>query len=197
MIQHAVLQFITRFGYAGLFGSMMLGMIGLPLPDELLMTFAGYLVFKGEMLYGMTLLVSSLGAIFGVSFSYFAGKKLGLPLLEKYGNKLFLTPEKLMKSEKWFQRFGKIAVTIGFFIPGVRHFTALSAGINKWSYRTFLIYAIPGGIAWAVTFVTIGWYLGEKWNLYIENVHNYMLYIVAAVLALIVIWRILLKRKST
>ncbi|MFC3341386.1 DedA family protein [Paenibacillus abyssi] len=176
---------------------MMLGMIGLPLPDELLMTFAGYLVFKGEMLYGMTLLVSSLGAIFGVSFSYFAGKKLGLPLLEKYGNKLFLTPEKLMKSEKWFQRFGKIAVTIGFFIPGVRHFTALSAGINKWSYRTFLIYAIPGGIAWAVTFVTIGWYLGEKWNLYIENVHNYMLYIVAAVLALIVIWRILLKRKST
>jgi membrane protein DedA with SNARE-associated domain len=139
MLKHILFQFVSQFGYIGIFGSMMLGMIGLPIPDELLMTFAGYLVFKGRLVYLTTLIVASLGAVSGVSFSFLLANKWGLPLLEKHGRKLHITPERLKKSEVWFQRFGKFAVTFSYFIPGVRHFTAISAGISRWSYRAFLL----------------------------------------------------------
>lgn len=172
-LQEIVLVYISQFGYIGIFGSMMLGMIGLPVPDELLMTFAGYMVFKGQLTYLLTCLTASFGAISGVSFSFFVGHRFGLPLLMKYGSRVGFGPEKLDHVEKWFRRFGRFAVTVGYFIPGIRHFTAISAGISKWSYGTFMIYALPGGILWAFTFVTFGRMVGEHWRRFIESVHTY------------------------
>jgi membrane protein DedA with SNARE-associated domain len=195
MIQNILLQYVSSYGYIGIFGSMMLGMIGLPVPDELLMTFAGYLVFKGRLVYWITLTVASLGAISGVSFSFFVGHKWGLPLLEKHGRKIHITPEKLEKSEIRFKRFGKYAITFSYFIPGVRHFTAISAGISKWRYSIFLLYAIPGGILWAFTFVTLGFYLGVNWRAFTETLHRYMSYSVLGIAIVIVILWVLRRRR--
>ncbi|MEB3100141.1 DedA family protein [Ferviditalea candida] len=175
---------------------MMLGMIGLPVPDELLMTFAGYLIFKGKLVYWITLIVACLGSISGVSFSFFLGHKWGLPLLEKHGRKIHMTPERLEKSEIWFKRFGKFAVTFSYFIPGVRHFTAISAGISRWKYRIFLLYAVPGGIAWAFTFITLGYYLGENWRVFTETFHRYMLYTVLGLVIGLGIWLAIRRKRN-
>lgn len=137
MLQHQLLSFIAHFGYIGIFGLLVLGIIGLPVPDEVLMTFAGYLISQGKLHYLTTVIVSVVGSFTGMSISYLIGHKFGYPLLEKYGSKIHMTKENLGHAQQWFKRFGKFAVMIGCFIPVIRHLTAYFAGISKWSYRTF------------------------------------------------------------
>lgn len=189
MVQHKLFWFIAHYGYIGIFGALVLGIIGLPVPDEILMTFSGYLISKGELHYFPTLIVSVLGSFIGMSASYFIGHKFGYPLLEKYGRKIHITNEKLDSTQHWFNRFGKFALTIGYFIPGVRHLTAYSAGISKWSYRVFSLYAAPGAMIWAFTFITLGTYLGEHWRAVTETIHRYLVIGLALLIAsALIIW---------
>lgn len=191
MIQHKLFWFIVHYGYIGIFGSLVLGIIGLPVPDELLMTFAGYLISQGKLHYLTTVIVSAIGSFTGMSVSYFIGNKFGYPILEKYGSKIHVTKEKLDHAQHWFKRFGKFAVTIGYFIPGVRHLTAYFAGISNWSYRTFFVYAAPGAVVWAVTFITLGTYLGEHWRVVTETIHRYLLILaVILIVAGVAVWYI-------
>ncbi|UUZ83603.1 DedA family protein [Paenibacillus sp. P26] len=191
MLQHMLLRFIAHYGYIGIFGALVLGIIGLPVPDEILMTFSGYLVSKGRLHYIPTALVSVIGSFSGMSVSYFIGYQFGYPLLEKYGSKIHITKERLDRTQHWYKRFGKFALTIGYFIPGVRHLTAYSAGISKWSYRSFTLYAAPGAMLWAVSFLTLGTYIGEHWRIVTETIHRYLLILVGILMVVgLAVWYI-------
>ncbi|MGD8192579.1 DedA family protein [Brevibacillus ginsengisoli] len=188
MFHQLVINFIAHYGYIGLFGALMLGVIGLPIPDELLMTYSGYLVSIHQLRFSLVILVAALGSVCGMSVSFWIGHQFGYPLLEKYGRKIHLSPERIRKSEVWFERFGKFAVIIGYFVPGVRHVTSISAGISKWPYRSFLLYALPGGFLWAGCFTVIGYYVGENWHRFVFAFHRYAILIVISlvILALLV-----------
>jgi membrane protein DedA with SNARE-associated domain len=188
MSEETILQFVGHYGYIGIFSVLMFGIIGLPVPDEVLMTFTGYLVSLGKLHFMYTVLVASLGSITGMSISFFVGQKLGLPFLQKYGRRVHITEERLNKMDRWFVRFGKYAVTIGYFIPGVRHTTALFAGISKWSYASFLLYAIPGALAWALTFVTTGMVVGHHWKQFSHLLHRYLVVAFAILLVGAFVW---------
>lgn len=191
MVEHWLLAFIAHFGYIGIFGSLVLGIIGLPVPDELLMTFAGYIISQGRLRYVPTVIVSAIGSFTGMSISYFIGLKFGNPILVKYGRKIHITKEKLDSTQNWYKRFGKFALTIGYFIPGVRHLTAYSAGISKWSYRSFCLYAAPGAMLWTVAFITLGTYLGVHWRVVTEILHRYLVIgLVVLVASAVVVWLI-------
>lgn len=191
MIQDLLLSFVSDYGYIGLFLALVLGIVGLPLPDELLMMFSGFLVSKGELRFVTTVLVALSGSMIGMTLSYFIGFRFGLPVLQKYGRKIHLTPEKFEKAEHWFHRFGKLTVTFGYFFPGIRHVTALFAGISQWSYGTFLLYALPGGLIWVFTFIPLGIHLQEDWRIVAEVVRKFTWGIVIVVAALALIgWRI-------
>lgn len=191
LIQDLLLRFVTDYGYIGLFFALVFGIVGLPLPDELLMMFSGFLVSKGELRYATTVLVALSGSMIGMSLSYFIGYRYGMPVLQKHGRKFYLTPEKLEKAEQWFQRFGKWTVTFGYFFPGIRHVTALFAGISKWSYGTFLLYALPGGVIWVFTFIPLGIHLQEDWRTVAEVVRKFTWGIVIGVAILALVgWRI-------
>lgn len=194
MLQDKIFYLIAHYGYIGIFGALVLGIVGLPVPDEVLMTYSGYLISQGRLSYILTLLVAVVGSFAGMSVSYFIGRKFGYPLLEKHGRKIRITKEKLDHTRRWFEKFGKFALTLGYFIPGVRHLTAYFAGISGWPYRTFLSYAAPGAILWAFTFITLGTYLGKHWLAVTEAIHKYLLLVfVLLVLVLILLW--FLKRK--
>jgi membrane protein DedA with SNARE-associated domain len=195
LIQEEIFAFIGHYGYVGIFGSLMLGIIGLPVPDELLLIFSGYLISQGNLNYVLTVLVSMIGSFAGMTVSYLVGQKLGYPLLEKYGAKIHITKEKLAHTHRWFQRFGKFAVTFGYFIPGIRHLTAYFAGIGKWSYGRFFLYAIPGALIWVITFITLGTYLGEHWHRVTETIHHYIWVCLSIIVtAALAVWYI--KRKG-
>ncbi len=190
-MEDSILQIVSQYGYISLFLALMLGIIGLPIPDETLLTFAGYLVSQGTLHYFLTITASFFGSFTGMTISYYIGFYLGSPFIEKYGKKIFITPKKIKKAEKWFDRFGKWTVTFGYFIPGVRHFTAYSAGISKWPYPTFVLYSATGGFFWSFTFITLGFLLGEHWRSVFTVLHQHSGFVILIIIAIAaLIWTI-------
>ncbi|MGD8189758.1 DedA family protein [Brevibacillus ginsengisoli] len=155
--------FIEQYGYISLYVLFFLGIIGAPMPEETLLVFSGFLVFRGKLLYFPTVLTCYLGSISAMTAAYWIGRLLGYPFIEKYGKRLGLGYTLYKRTEEWFNRVGKWALPMGYFIPGVRQYTAYFAGITKLPFPTFMLYTYTGGLFWSVLFVTIGWQLGESW----------------------------------
>ncbi|WP_050615064.1 DedA family protein [Bacillus testis] len=151
-----VQYFIEHFAYFGIVIALIGGMIGLPIPDEFLLTYVGYTVYQGNLLLIPALLVAILGAMGGISLSFLLGHKLGLPFLKKFGPKFNITEKRLHVSGKLFSKLGSYLLVICFFIPGVRHIIAYLAAIHGYSYKKFFFYALSGAIAWATTFISLG-----------------------------------------
>jgi membrane protein DedA with SNARE-associated domain len=171
-----VFAWINHYGYPALFSLLMLGIVGLPVPDETLLTFCGYLIYAGRLHFGLTFVAGFLGSVCGISISYLLGLRFGRLMLTRYGGYIRLTPDRVLKVERQFQRFGPVLLTIGYFIPGVRHFTAVVAGMSGLRWSRFAIFAYVGAALWIATFLTLGYVVGERWEHTSEIVHRYMLY---------------------
>jgi membrane protein DedA with SNARE-associated domain len=180
----AHLYWIKSYGYLGVFASLVLGIFGLPVPDETILAFVGYLIFKGYFQPLPTILAAFLGSISGITLSYAVGRTLGLPLLERYGKYLHVTPERLAQAHQWFEKFGKWSLFGGYFLPGVRHLTAFSAGVSGLEYRPFAMFAYSGCLLWVGFFLTLGYLLGEEWHKFMPQVHFYLVMLVAAIFGL-------------
>jgi membrane protein DedA with SNARE-associated domain len=184
---------IAHFGYFGIIIVLIGGIVGLPVPDEVLLTYVGYKVFQGTLSYIPSLLSAFLGAIGGISLSYFIGYKFGLPLIKKFGPKIHITENKINRTQKLFLKVGPVIILVGYFIPGVRHLTAYVAAINNIPFRKFIAYAYTGAFLWSFTFVTLGRKLGEDWDLVEFYVSKYSIYLILSffVLSLMIyfFWR--------
>ncbi|MCX5890487.1 MAG: DedA family protein [Deltaproteobacteria bacterium] len=165
---------IKSYGYLGVFGSQMLGMFGLPVPDETILTFTGFLVHKNYLHLAPALLAAYLGSICGITLNYLVGRFVGFPLLHKYGYYLRLTDERINQAHRWFERYGKVALFGGYFLPGLRHLTAFSAGASRLEYRLFAPYAYAGGLVWVATFIALGYFLGEEWRKIVPQIQSYL-----------------------
>jgi membrane protein DedA with SNARE-associated domain len=119
-----IMHWMAHYGYLALFGLLMLGIVGLPVPDETLLTFAGYLIFRGKFALLPTLAAAFFGSVCGMSLSYGLGRTLGRALVERLGHWLHLPPEGLDSVEAWYHRRGTYVLLCGYFLPGVRHLTA-------------------------------------------------------------------------
>lgn len=157
--------YIDQYGYMFLFFYLMLDLIALPLPGQSLMTYVGFLVYRGHMDLGTSILVASLGSCIGMTITYFFGYKIGNPFLRKYGRFIRISPKKIEKTAEWHGRHGSKLLAIGYFIPGVRHFTGYLSGLARLRFRTFAIYAYSGAIVWTSTFILFGRFLGPQWDL--------------------------------
>ncbi|MEK3798219.1 DedA family protein [Peribacillus sp. FSL H8-0477] len=151
---------IAQYGYFAIYGMLALGMIGLPVPDEILMTFVGYLTSTSVLNFKLAVLVSFLGAITGMMGSFFLGRKLGKPLLTNHGKWIKLTPARLAMAERWFERYGPWTIVIGYYIPGIRHLTCYFSGISGMRKRQYFLYAGVGSLSWCIVFNLIGYYIG-------------------------------------
>lgn len=199
MTLETVLHWISVYGYEAIFFLLILGIVGLPIPDETLLTFTGYLVYKGQMTFGGALTAGCLGSGCGITISYFLGKKLGLALLHRYGTYIHVTPEKIDRVHAWFHRIGRWTLTFGYFVPGVRHFTAYIAGTAELPYREFAVFAYSGSLLWSLTFISLGYFFGEQWNSMLDMAEHYIRQIsIAAGIFLIgyLLWYFLLRRKA-
>lgn len=190
-IKHA----IEAYGYLGVFGSQMLGMFGLPVPDETILTFTGFLIFKGIMQPAPAFLAAYLGSVCGISLNYLVGRYFGFPLLHRYGPYLRLAGERIDRVRQWFEHYGKIALFAGYFFPGLRHLSAFAAGASRLEFRQFAPYAYSGGFCWVATFLSLGYVLGEEWRQFLPQVRSY-LWLALGVLALLSLTAYLIWRRS-
>lgn len=154
-------ELVFQYGYLILYASLALGILGLPVPDEVLLTFVGYVATEGLLSYPTSILVGFAGAMTGMSLSYYIGKKLGRPLLWNKGRLFKLTPKRLAKVEDWFHRFGLWTVSFGYFIPGFRHIPCYLSGISAVQFRKYIRFAGIGAMVWCIFFISIGYLLGN------------------------------------
>lgn len=159
---------LNQYGSFALFVLLTLGIFALPIPDETLMVFAGALIAHGKLEGIPTYLAAMLGACCGISISYVIGRTAGIFVIRKYGHWVRITEAKMERIHRAFERIGRWALFIGYFIPGVRHLTGYAAGISALSYRQFALFSYTGAVIWASTFLTLGYYLGNQW-VYLSN----------------------------
>src|SRR5437870_13864783 len=149
-------DWISRYGDAAIFLLLMLGIFGLPVPDETLLTFAGYLCFKEKLVLGPTLAAAFLGSVCGITLSYGLGRLLGLHVVQRLGPVLDLRPEHLAATQRWFEHWGKYVLIIGYFVPGVRHLTGIVAGAVKVFPLGFCRVGVVGGPDWCGSLFYLG-----------------------------------------
>jgi membrane protein DedA with SNARE-associated domain len=181
---------ISHYGYAGIFVLLVLGIVGLPVPDETMLTLAGYLVFRGQLKAFPTAVAALGGTMCGITLSYVLGFTTGYYLLHRYGRRVRLTPEKIDRVHTWFKRVGGLTLTFGYFVPGVRHLTAYVAGASKLEYPVFAAFAYTGSLLWTTTFLALGYFLGENWPKGLSRERNVALVGCAVVLVLVLVWRL-------
>ena len=191
-MEQNVLAWITQYGYLAIFSLLVLGIVGLPVPDETLLTFTGYLIFKEHLSLPLAYATALAGSISGITISFWLGRTFGLKLIHRYGRYLRITEEHLQKAHAFFERAGHWSLTFGYFVPGVRHFTAYAAGMSELEPPRFAAFAYAGAALWVGTFITLGYVLGERWEAVEKNIHQYMVWVAismgAAVLAFL-LWR--------
>jgi membrane protein DedA with SNARE-associated domain len=156
-------SWLVEYGAMALFFLLALEIIALPIPGEPLMILTGVLMFDGDLPVVPTVLAAYLGSIAGITVSFAIGKKAGTYLTAGYGTRVGITPIRMQKVNDWFHRFGKWTLMIGYFVPGIRHFTGITAGMANLEMRSFMLYAYTGAIVWVSTFLSLGYFLGDYW----------------------------------
>lgn len=180
-----IAAFVYAYGYLGVFSLLTLGIVGLPVPDEWLLTFAGYLVFKGHFQIVPALAAAVLGSICGISVSYWLGHTFGIFFVRRYGRWFHVTEERMNRIHAWFDRTGRWSLLIGYFIPGFRHLAGFVAGVSKLRFPEFALFAYTGAFVWSVSFVAIGYFSGKEWSSTTRTIHRDIL--IGAVLAAVMV----------
>ncbi|PYQ80334.1 MAG: hypothetical protein DMG03_23295, partial [Acidobacteria bacterium] len=122
-VERELVAWLVRFGAPLLFFAQVFGIFGLPIPDELLLTIAGALIATGRLNLSSTVVAAIAGCLTGITLSYAVGRWVGLPLLRvRFRGR----QDVIERAQGWFQRFGGWLLTFGYFIPGVRHVTAIA-----------------------------------------------------------------------
>lgn len=158
--QSTLFLWLEHYGSLVLFILLALGIIALPVPEETLMIVGGILMRQGVLNITATPLAAFGGSITGITISYLLGRTAGHYLVHHYGNYIGLTEKRLERIHIWFEKLGKWTLFIGYFIPGVRHFTGFFAGMTELHYKQFALFAYSGAIFWVSTFLGIGYFFG-------------------------------------
>jgi len=192
----SVLDWVSAYGPGAIFFLLFLGIVGLPIPEETLLVFSGYLIAQGRMNAAGTFFAALAGSWCGISVSFFIGRTLGLSVVHRFGKYLRVDEQRLKEIHAWFDRRGHWALFIGYYIAGIRHFTAILAGASGVELRTLIFYGWSGGLIWVAAFLSLGYLLGEQWRTIFVLVNRYMelgSYVLLAVATAYGIW---LWRKS-
>lgn len=156
---------ILFLGYPGILILMAMESMIFPIPSELVMPFAGFLIAEGSFSFWLVILFSSLGSIIGSLISYYIGKYGGNKFILKFGRYFLLDQTDLKKTEDWFSKSGEKTIFISRFIPIVRHLISIPAGMGKMNLKRFCIYTIIGATLWNSFLAYLGYILGKNWEL--------------------------------
>jgi len=161
---------VSQWGYLGILVFVLLGNLGLPLPEESVLWVAGYLVWQGGFQLPLVLLVGILSAVAGDSLGYWVGRRYGQPVVARYGLWARLTPPRLETMRRFVQRFGPVAVFLARFVIGLRFLAGPLAGSLDLSWRSFLIANVLGAVVYVPIMVGMGYAVGVGVGGYVEPI---------------------------
>lgn len=163
-----IVHFLLDWGYIALFICMALENMNIPIPSEIILGFAGFLVSQHIFDFTTATIVATIAGLAGSLLSYYMGLKGGRNLMLRHTAKGGLGAKKLSLAKNWFEKYGGLAVFTGRLLPGIRTFISLPAGIAKYPIKKFIIYTLLGTIPWTIFLIYMGDFLGENWTLLID-----------------------------
>jgi membrane protein DedA with SNARE-associated domain len=159
-----IIAVISGGGYLGVVALMAIESACIPLPSEIIMPFAGYLVYKGQFSLFWAATAGAIGCNLGSVIAYEIGCYGGRPLVAKYGSRIWISRRDLELTDRFFLKFGSAAVFLGRLLPVVRTFIALPAGVARMPRLRFHVYTFAGSWPWCYALAWAGMKLGERWD---------------------------------
>ncbi|WP_379127624.1 DedA family protein [Paenibacillus sp. sgz500958] len=195
-------ELFADYGYSVMFFGLLLEFVALPFPGETTMAFAGFLSYTGKMDFTTLAITAFAGTTVGMTTTYFIGLKAGMPFIQKYGKWILFSPAKLEKTQIWFEKYGSVLVFIGYFVPGVRHFTGYFSGITALPFRKFAGYAYTGALFWVLLFLGIGRIFGPQWMGIFHLFERYAIWVIAGGISLVLLivlyrYRLVIKERMS
>ncbi len=181
-----VIGTISQLGYGGIILLMALESACIPLPSEIIMPFAGYLVSTGAMNLWAVAFAGAIGCQIGSLGAYYLGALGGRPLVERYGRYVLFSHHDLDLADRWFRRHGDITIFLGRLLPVIRTFIALPAGISRMEIWRFNLYTFAGSFIWSLGLAWIGMKLGGHWDTLAPYFHRFEALIGLALFAAVV-----------
>jgi membrane protein DedA with SNARE-associated domain len=155
---------ISAMGYGGVVLLMAIESACIPLPSEIIMPFAGYLVYQGQFTLQGAAIAGAVGCVVGSIPAYYLGAHGGRPVIEKYGKYVLLSEKELALADRLFFRHGHWVVLAARLLPVVRTFIAFPAGVARMPMGKFVVYTLVGSYPWCLGLAWVGAKLGERWN---------------------------------
>ncbi|MDX6597037.1 MAG: hypothetical protein QOE87_924 [Gaiellales bacterium] len=174
---------IADHGLLAVFGLMLLESACIPVPSEVIMLYAGYLVSVGKLGLVAAVVAGVLGNLAGSVIAWWAGSAGGRELILRYGRYVHVTEARLAPVDRWFERYGERTVLISRCLPIVRTFISLPAGIAKMPLRRFALYTTVGCIPWVLALTLLGDGVGKNW----DTLHSRLAFLDYAIAAAIVV----------
>jgi len=187
---------VSSLGYPGIFSLMLLESSSLPIPSEIILPFAGYLISQGQLNFGVSILIATLAGVLGSLIDYQIGRK-GIDLIarQRILGRLVFDEARLETAEKWFKKYGILAVFLSRLVPAFRTLISFPAGAMRMPLPKFVTFTAVGCLVWNATLTYIGVYLGANWRRVADLLHYAIIGVAAAVLIAAVIFLISKKKK--
>lgn len=187
VLTNFIIHVISSTGYFGVGLLMAIESAAIPLPSEIIMPFAGFLVSEGRFsLFGVAL-AGGIGSAVGSAITYGIGRYGGRPFVERYGKYFLVSKHDIEISDRFFARFGGMSSFIGRLLPVVRTFISIPAGIAKVNFFKFVLYSFLGSVFWSLFLAYFGMKLGSSWMTFRETYH-WIDYIIAGIIVIGGIW---------
>ena len=177
-----VTHIVTDLGLPGIFLLLVAGSAGIPISSEVVMLFAGFDVYRGHFSLVAIIVVGVLGDLVGATIAYSIGYFGRMELLQRHGAKVHITPERLARAERWFERRGAAAIVISRLLPLVRAYTSFPAGAARVPYPKFIVLTFAGSLPWIAAWGIAGHALGSHYHSVVDQLH----YVDIAALVLII-----------
>ncbi|HLP43996.1 MAG TPA: DedA family protein [Candidatus Nanoarchaeia archaeon] len=197
-----IIEFVQLNGYLAVFILMTLESALIPIPSEITMPFAGFMVYKGILSFWLVALVGAFANLVGSLIGYYIGmlfqEESLLKWIRKYGKFILLDEHDYMRSRMWFEEHGKSTVFFSRLLPGVRTFISLPAGVFRVPLFIFSVYTFVGSFIWSALLTYIGFYLGSNWMIieyYFEKFHVVII-VTAVILIGYFLYRKLFRKKT-
>ncbi|HIS17929.1 DedA family protein [Mammaliicoccus lentus] len=198
-----ITDFMTQYGYVGIFILVFLEYIIHPFPSEIVLTFAGFMTTQSNLSIVVVCILAVVGAVLGALVLYGIGAWIGeeriYRLIHKHGKYIGIKTKDLDKTITWLNKYGNWAIFIGRFIPIVRTLISLPAGITKMNIPLFIVLTAIGTGMWNILLIVLGMTLGSHWHKIIEfaGIYSKLFIFIIAIIVLYVLYRWFKRIKET
>jgi membrane protein DedA with SNARE-associated domain len=191
-----LIEAIGTMGYSGILFLMFIESTFIPLPSELVIPPAGYLIYQKQMNWFGVIASGTAGSLLGALFNYGIAIFLGRPFILKYGKYFGVSERHFRKGEDFFLQHGNISTFVGRLILGVRHYISFPAGLCRMNLMKFCFYTAFGAGIWVCILAYIGYFVGNNRERIMEVSRQWTVYIIIGCILLVVLYIFWHKRKQ-